>query len=79
MVIQNSDAWRREKADLNLAFIASEAKQSSGCEERMDCFAALAMTSSITERRGCLKFESVRRPGLEPGPRRRGVTLWHGG
>ena len=45
MVIQNSDAWRREKADLHLAVIASEAKQSiSPHKERMDCFAALAMT-----------------------------------
>jgi hypothetical protein len=43
--MQNSDALRRENADLHLAVIASEAKQSiSPHKERMDCFAALAMT-----------------------------------
>jgi hypothetical protein len=47
MVMQNSDALRRENAELFLAVIASGAKQSiSPHKERMDCFAALAMTNS---------------------------------
>jgi hypothetical protein len=45
MVMQNSDALRRENAELFLAVIASAAKQSiSPHKERMDCFASLAMT-----------------------------------
>src|SRR5688500_3232081 len=43
--MQTSDAMRREKAKLYPAVIVSEAKQSMyRHKERMDCFAALAMT-----------------------------------
>jgi hypothetical protein len=43
--MHNSDASRRGNAELSLAVIASEAKQSilSLCGQ-MDCFASLAMT-----------------------------------
>jgi hypothetical protein len=61
--------------------IASEAKQSiSPHEERMDCFVAYAPRNDGS---GCLKRESemcgqrtnhLRRPGLEPGPIRRGLN-----
>src|SRR5712672_2456949 len=65
--INASGAWRGEVANVCLAVIASEAKQSiSPRKGRMDCFVAslLATTALHLNRRGCLNFDRVQRPAI---------------
>src|SRR5260370_33914943 len=60
--MHDSDALRRGNAKLYLAVIASTAKQSMPPrEERMDCFASLAMTKRRFGRGACRTLRRARR------------------